>query len=195
MPLCALRVDWRASLVAPAQEIAFLSKVAAPALVYGSQAEYNTEVLPGIGSASLWPSPPSVYAQLGSATKELFVDDQNGVSCAEAHSWLFRGSIRTFALGEPLHAVCSFLRRHVAQSGEAPPGRPTTAKEWALQAGRPAPLHLMPPRAETTRSWGSSWGPSWRLSTGKKPGSLLVGVEVSAARSTGPEEAEVSEMI
>ena len=189
------------------QELAFLSKVEVPTLVYGSQAEYNTEVLPGMGSASLWPSPPSIFGQLGSASKELYVDNQSGVSCAEAHSWLFSGTIRTFALGEPLHTVCSFLRRYLAQSGEAPPGRPITAKEWALQTEHAA-LQPSPPRTESSRYWASSWALSWRLSpetsvrSGKgserrKPSSLLVdGAEGDrAARRTAPEEVGMNEVI
>mmetsp|Transcript_70079 Transcript_70079/g.192346 ORF Transcript_70079/g.192346 Transcript_70079/m.192346 type:complete len:88 (+) Transcript_70079:3-266(+) len=81
----------------------------------------------------MWPCPRSVHAQLGASAKELFVSAHNGLSCGEAHAWV-QDRTRGFGGGEPLDAVCSFLRRHLAQSGEPVPERPSTAVEWVASS-------------------------------------------------------------
>lgn len=123
-------------------DIPHLGAVKAPTLVYGSQAEYNTQsvepwlfaYLTGNTMASMWPKPSSVFAQLGAKTKELYVDNTTSVSSTKAHSWLGSGflphTLETFAAGHPYLVVSSFLRRHLAGSDEAPPERPANAKEW-----------------------------------------------------------------
>ena len=67
-----------------------LSLIKVPALIYGSQAEYNTPLSPGAAVAPMWPVFPSVFEQLGSADKELYVDDVTENSAMVAHTWMGR---------------------------------------------------------------------------------------------------------
>ena len=56
-------------------DIPFLADITAPTMIYGSQAEMNSELLPGLGCAGLWPAPPSQWKQIGANVKELYVDN------------------------------------------------------------------------------------------------------------------------
>ena len=112
--------------------IAHLASVTAPTLVYGSQAEYNTPLKKLDDSvAPMWPAYPSVFAQLGASTKELYVDNLVAHTCTQAHCWLLgRDNLRAFGDGIPLQVVCSFLRRMLLGAAEVPMKRPSNAKEW-----------------------------------------------------------------
>jgi hypothetical protein len=92
---------------------------------------YNRGIKPEDTTETCWPCYPKVFEQLGSTTKELYVDNSVHESCYDAHHWLTKQeSVGTFAGGFPLKVLCSFLRRHCARSGEAPLDAPSNAKEW-----------------------------------------------------------------
>lgn len=114
--------------------IAHLSEITCPTLIYGSQAEYNVK---GPFGVAIWPTYDSLFEQLTSAaSKELFVDSLTQLSYIEAHEWLVPSSGLKIPLTEhnegiPLEVVCSFIRRHVCGSDEAPPDRPNKdVKSW-----------------------------------------------------------------
>ena len=131
--------------------IAHLANIIAPCYVYGSRAEYNTTANSELGAvlellgtlldtnvAGCWPEYHCVYGQVGSATKELYVDDTTDCGWGFAHNWMKtvaadakRGGITTFAGGEPISVLLSFLRRHVLDSGEPAPVKPGNAYKWA----------------------------------------------------------------
>lgn len=114
-------------------EMPFLKKIKAPTLIYGSQAEYNTELFPKSGMAPMWPVFPCTFEQVGARVKELYVDNLKTASCMEAHCWCCSPQTTgTFAGGLPLKVVLSFLRRHCARTGESPLERPTNALEWKV---------------------------------------------------------------
>jgi pimeloyl-ACP methyl ester carboxylesterase len=123
-------------------ELPHLKRIKCATLVYGSQAEYNTSVLetPWTGDlqpyALVWPKPSSIHAQVGAASKELYVDNTTDVQNFVAHGWLATGKgLEQFGGGAPLRLIGSFLRRHLAGDDEAPPERPENAKEWAVEGG------------------------------------------------------------
>jgi len=111
----------------------FLKNIKAPTLIYGSQAEYNTELFPKSGAAPMWPVFPCTFQQVGARVKELYVDNLKMATCGEAHSWCcYPETTGTFAGGVPLKVVLSFLRRHCAKTDESPPERPANALEWSV---------------------------------------------------------------
>lgn len=110
----------------------FLKKIKAPTLIYGSQAEYNTGLLPTMDVAQLWPVFPCTFRQVGAGVKELYVDNLKTATIAEAHTWCYPDIISTYAGGVPLKVVLSFLRRHCAKTDESPPERPANALEWSV---------------------------------------------------------------
>lgn len=122
-------------------KIDHLADVTVPAYVYGSQAEYNTELFKGMGEAPMFPAYPCVWRQLGSTTKELYVDNfkKNPVkvdgtpqeACLYAHVWFLHEKVmKSYCDGEPLGALLGFLRRHLAGASEARMDRPKNALEW-----------------------------------------------------------------
>jgi len=114
-------------------EMPFLKNIKAPTLIYGSQAEYNTELFPKSGAAPMWPVFPCTFQQVGARVKELYVDNLKMATCGEAHSWCcYPETTGTFAGGVPLKVVLSFLRRHCAKTDESPPERPANALEWSV---------------------------------------------------------------
>ena len=130
--------------------IAHLADLAAPVFIYGSQAEYNMELVPGTGLAGMWPCYPDVYAQLGSPTKELYVDNLIDKTCLEAHTWFTtKEDIGTYGDGLPLQALCSFVRRTLNGSTEALMPRPANAKEWKHQVGHRKEFTRHLPRGRT----------------------------------------------
>lgn len=123
--------------------IEHLADIRVPTFIYGSQAEYNAEIV-GPGYATIWPVAPCQFEQVGASTKELYVDnliDNPGTRAGKAgtfaHVWMYgKESVRTYGDGKPLSAVCSFLRRHLAGSSEPVMARPDNAKEWRVVGAR-----------------------------------------------------------
>ena len=107
------------------------------ALVYGSRAEYNTFMfnLPlgpfGDEPSGCWPEFECVHKQIGSTTKELYVDDTTDASFMAAHTWInAKKAMMTYADGAAISVLCSFLRRHVLGVDEARPAKPGNAFKW-----------------------------------------------------------------
>ena len=117
-------------------EMLFLADLKVPTYVYSSQAEYNTQLIPG-GGATVWPIVPSIFAQIGATKKEMYVDNLVDNPIQVAHVWLYgHDNLRSYGDGVPLAAMCSFLRRHVAKSEEETVmDKPANAKEWEVVTG------------------------------------------------------------
>lgn len=116
-------------------KIAHLGEISCPTLIVGSQAEYN--IKGPFGVAGIWPTYECIFEQLTSAaSKELYVDSLTHLSYVEAHEWLIPTTglkipVTEHNEGIPLEVVCSFLRRNVCGSDEAPPERPSeNVKTW-----------------------------------------------------------------
>ena len=129
------------------ESLNFLGDITAPTLIFGSQAEYNTELMAGSGAATLWPVYTSLFEKVGSSAKELYVDnltDNPGAKAAEgdkaaeladgafyAHMWPYGDeAMRKYGDGTPLAAIGNFLKRRLAGSAEAAMPKPPNAKEW-----------------------------------------------------------------
>ena len=103
--------------------IPHLADVAAPTLIFGSQAEYNAAV-------ETYPRYDDTFAQVGAACKELYVDNLEQ-TWQDAHTWCSR-DLRGYADGKPAELIASFLSRHLAGVEQAPPEKPSNAKEWVV---------------------------------------------------------------
>ena len=123
-----------------------LADVKVPTLIYGSQGEYNCGLTHG-APAQFWPYYPSVFEQLGSTTKELYVDNttanpNNGKAewaCLYVHVWFCgKEAMQTYCDGKPLAAVTSFLRRTLKGSTEPVMEKPANAKEWVVKGAAAA---------------------------------------------------------
>ena len=107
--------------------VAHYADIKVPTLIYGSQAEYNTN------GGLFWPYYPSQFAQVGAGSKELYVDNYTEKGVLYSHVWLTNvESIKKYCDGKPREAVCSFFRRRLVGSTEAPMERPANAKEWEI---------------------------------------------------------------
>ena len=122
--------------------LSHLANITVPCYVYGSRAEYNTSIDASMGvvintisqfldtvKSPCWPEYSCVYRQLGTTTKELYVDDVTDVDWGKSHNWL-KADLESFAGGAPINVLCSFLRRRVLESGEEAPKKPGNAYKW-----------------------------------------------------------------
>merc|ERR1711861_75227 len=76
-------------------DIPLLKEIKAATFVYESQQEYNVPLMPpamsDLVANPMWPFAPSIFKQVGAATKELFVDNlvnEADESCLLAHIWM-----------------------------------------------------------------------------------------------------------
>lgn len=89
-------------------DLPHLKEVGVPTLVYGSQAEMNTALFSNVPIAAMWPSPPSVYEQLGSEVKELYVDNLTDQTNAHAHVWMCTPRLPAHPLPPDASCPCPF---------------------------------------------------------------------------------------
>jgi len=127
-------------------EMEVLKNIKAAVLLHTSRAQYNAPLMPNTDYCAMWPALPSIYNQLTSDKKEIYVDnflvDESKTTlaeaqpiCAASHTWMVSPSgLLEHGGGVPINVILSFTRRHLLGSGEEPMEKPEGAVEWETAA-------------------------------------------------------------